>query len=195
MFVNTDNLLRYLRHQEGKGVGRQGSSKTMNTTSGSGVSSSLSSSSSSSSFLSSSKLIGGHFCGGCPPIRNAKSKWYVSFAAYPHSSYPQMCFGPSYLLSMDVAKQIFEASKDVPFFHLEDVYTTGLVANKYLGLKPISIPGMFNYRPPFKGCFYSSTLISSHRFNAQEIRDTWKKVRNLAGKCKAGSEAYSFEFV
>ena len=83
----------------------------------------------------------------------------------------------------------------MPFFHLEDVYTTGLVANKYLGLKPISIPGMFNYRPPFKGCFYSSTLISSHRYNAQEIRDTWKKVRNLAGKCKAGSEAYSFEFV
>ena len=95
-----------------------------------------------------------------------------------------MCFGTSYLMSTDVAASIFAASKDVPFFHLEDVYTTGLVASKRLGLKLLSIPGMFNYKPPFKGCFYYSTLIASHAYNAQGIRDAWKKVRYLAAKCE-----------
>ena len=77
----------------------------------------------------------------------------------------------------------------MPFFHLEDVYTTGLVANKHLGLKPVSIPGMFNYKPPFKGCFYYNTLIASHAYNAVAIKETWKKVQLLAPKCNAAAMA------
>ena len=82
-----------------------------------------------------------------------------------------------------VFTRIYDASKDVPFFHLEDVYTTGLVANKKLGFKPVSIPGMFNYRPPFKSCFYANSLIASHAYNVQTMRDTWRKVKAISPKC------------
>jgi hypothetical protein len=129
-------------------------------------------------------LVGGRCCHGCTPIRNWKSKWYASLEQYPHATYPDICFGTSYILSMTAARQIYAASKDVPFFYLEDVYTTGLVANNRLGIKLVSIPGFFNYKPTFKECFYKNELISSHGFNGHTLRDTWSKLqRVVAARC------------
>ncbi|XP_014736160.1 PREDICTED: beta-1,3-galactosyltransferase 5 isoform X2 [Sturnus vulgaris] len=63
------------------------------------------------------------------PIRTRRSKWYVSKEEYPGSTYPPFCSGTGYVLSSDVASQIYNISESVPFIKLEDVFI-GLCLDK-----------------------------------------------------------------
>ena len=56
------------------------------------------------------------------PPRSMSSKWYISFSDYKHRLYPPYCKGPGYILSNEVASQIYSATTKVPFLWLEDVY-------------------------------------------------------------------------
>ncbi|NWI44367.1 B3GT5 galactosyltransferase, partial [Picathartes gymnocephalus] len=63
------------------------------------------------------------------PIRTRRSKWYVSREEYPGKTYPPFCSGTGYVLSSDVASQIYNISESVPFIKLEDVFI-GLCLDK-----------------------------------------------------------------
>uniref|UniRef100_U3JR03 Hexosyltransferase n=2 Tax=Ficedula albicollis TaxID=59894 RepID=U3JR03_FICAL len=63
------------------------------------------------------------------PIRTRRSKWYVSREEYPGETYPPFCSGTGYVLSTDVASQIYNISESVPFIKLEDVFV-GLCLDK-----------------------------------------------------------------
>ncbi|XP_030139832.4 beta-1,3-galactosyltransferase 5 [Taeniopygia guttata] len=63
------------------------------------------------------------------PIRTRGSKWYVSRQEYPGTTYPPFCSGTGYVLSSDVASQIYNISESVPFIKLEDVFI-GLCLDK-----------------------------------------------------------------
>ncbi|XP_005430653.1 beta-1,3-galactosyltransferase 5 [Geospiza fortis] len=63
------------------------------------------------------------------PIRTRRSKWYVSREEYPGATYPPFCSGTGYVLSSDVASQIYNISESVPFIKLEDVFI-GLCLDK-----------------------------------------------------------------
>ncbi|KAJ7428104.1 Beta-1,3-galactosyltransferase 5 [Willisornis vidua] len=56
------------------------------------------------------------------PIRRRWSKWYVSREEYPGKTYPPFCSGTGYVLSSDVASQIYNVSESVAFIKLEDVF-------------------------------------------------------------------------
>ncbi|XP_064381289.1 beta-1,3-galactosyltransferase 5 [Dromaius novaehollandiae] len=56
------------------------------------------------------------------PIRKTGSKWYVSNEEYPGGTYPPFCSGTGYVLSTDVASEIYNISESVPFIKLEDVF-------------------------------------------------------------------------
>ncbi|NWH44037.1 B3GT5 galactosyltransferase, partial [Fregata magnificens] len=56
------------------------------------------------------------------PIRKRGSKWYVSREEYPGDTYPPFCSGTGYVLSTDVASQIYNVSESVSFIKLEDVF-------------------------------------------------------------------------
>ncbi|NXY72261.1 B3GT5 galactosyltransferase, partial [Glareola pratincola] len=56
------------------------------------------------------------------PIREKESKWYVSREEYPGKTYPPFCSGTGYVLSTDVASQIYNVSESVSFIKLEDVF-------------------------------------------------------------------------
>ncbi|XP_049691227.1 beta-1,3-galactosyltransferase 5 [Accipiter gentilis] len=56
------------------------------------------------------------------PIRTRGSKWYVSREEYPEKTYPPFCSGTGYVLSTDVASQIYNVSETVSFIKLEDVF-------------------------------------------------------------------------
>ena len=95
------------------------------------------------------------------PIRNTKSKWYASIWSYPHDSYPGFCSGTGYVTSRTVAEQIYNISKTVPFFHLEDVYVALCV--KKLGFKLRHLPGFHNYRTKLDPCVMkSNSILTSH---------------------------------
>jgi len=196
MFVNTGNLIRYLRQfmreAEREAQNQPATTEKVKTrplyplhavTSRANVSSMATNMNptTSSTIVASTmdNFVGGTKCKACAPFRNNSFKWFIEEAAYTDAHYPPFCFGPSYVMSMKAAKRIFAASKDVPFFHLEDVYTTGLVAAQKLAFPIISVFGMFNYRYQWDLCFFKMRLIASHQHTPDNIRNIWKQVAEV----------------
>lgn len=66
--------------------------------------------------------IGGFCKKDIEPVRDIKSKYYVSHVEYPRKRFPGYCSGTGYVTSINVVKRVIEVSRNIPFFHLEDVY-------------------------------------------------------------------------
>ncbi|KAL3885859.1 hypothetical protein ACJMK2_025891 [Sinanodonta woodiana] len=106
------------------------------------------------------------------PIRDTFSKWYASFQSYPHDSYPGFCSGTGYVTSINVARKVFDISKNVPFFHLEDVYVA--ICIRKLGYRLHPIAGFNIGRPPFDPCIYKGdNLITSHEVSSGMLISFW----------------------
>lgn len=69
--------------------------------------------------------------GGSKPIRESKSKWFVSKDVYPDEKYPDYCSGSSYLMNTNDAKKIYSVSNQTNFFWIDDVFVTGILRSKY----------------------------------------------------------------
>lgn len=76
------------------------------------------------------ELLLGHLFCRAKPVSDAKSKWYSPYYLYNKDEYPPYLSGTAYLMSLDVAKKLYIQSLSTPYFHLEDVYITGLCATK-----------------------------------------------------------------
>lgn len=57
---------------------------------------------------------------------------YAPSYMYPGNSYPNYLSGTSYLMSIDVVPKLYKAAHEVPIFHLEDVYITGIIFDNTL---------------------------------------------------------------
>ena len=62
-------------------------------------------------------------------IRDPNNKFYVPVAEYNNTSYETYCDGPAYLMTLNLAKNIFIMSLKIERFRFEDVYI-GILANK-----------------------------------------------------------------
>ncbi|XP_077532392.1 beta-1,3-galactosyltransferase 5-like [Haemaphysalis longicornis] len=62
------------------------------------------------------------------PIRRKNSKWFVSRQEYPSFKYPPYCPGAAFLMHVSVLAMLGREVHRVPFFWVDDVYATGLVA-------------------------------------------------------------------
>ncbi|XP_077534862.1 uncharacterized protein LOC144146803 [Haemaphysalis longicornis] len=62
------------------------------------------------------------------PIRYRSSKWFVSKEEYSADKYPPYCAGAAYMMPASVLVSLGRAASRVPFFWIDDVYATGLVA-------------------------------------------------------------------
>lgn len=58
--------------------------------------------------------------------KNPRDKWFNPFTTNYNGSFLS---GPAYVISGKLLSSLWENSKRVPFLHLEDVYTTGILAN------------------------------------------------------------------
>jgi hypothetical protein len=68
-------------------------------------------------------MLGGECLNKSKRNTDPASKWYITPEEYPSDYYPGHCSGYGYVTSMSVAKKIVRVSNNVPFFHLEDVYS------------------------------------------------------------------------
>ena len=116
------------------------------------------------------------------PIRNKKSKYYVSQAQYKPAVFPDFTTGPAYLLSRDVVNKLYEAALDQTYLKLEDVFTTGIVAHK-LGIKRSHANEFLNKRISYNPCNVQRG-ISIHMVKYSEQFDLWKKLLDGKSKCK-----------
>ncbi|XP_060622888.2 beta-1,3-galactosyltransferase 5-like [Anolis sagrei] len=104
------------------------------------------------------------------PIRDAKSKWYVSKEEYPGENYPPFASGTGYVLSTDVAREVYVVSKNIPFLKLEDVFVgLCLVEIKIQPEELDSRPTFFASNVPFSPCRYKKIITSHYNTPAQII--------------------------
>lgn len=92
-----------------------------------------------------SDLIAGPLYTNKAPIRTClppNGKWFAPPEVWPEETYPDFCGGPSYILGSGARSKIYRASLSQPLLHLEDVFITGVIGNRLLGLKLTGMPGM-----------------------------------------------------
>uniref|UniRef100_A0A1B6LV84 Hexosyltransferase n=1 Tax=Graphocephala atropunctata TaxID=36148 RepID=A0A1B6LV84_9HEMI len=116
------------------------------------------------------------------PIRNSRSKYYVSVDQFSPPIFPDFTTGPAYLLTSDIIHELYDHALDVTYLKLEDVYTTGIIAQS-LNIKRVHINEFLNKRIPFNVCNIKKG-ISIHMIKSHEQFDLWKKLLDGRSKCK-----------
>ena len=132
------------------------------------------------STLSPNGIIVGNVAGGWKPVRNPQSKYYITQEQYTESSYPPFVTGPSYLISRPAFDLLQQAAMNRPFFHLEDVFITGIVAESVNVPRRLSIEFRNNATPiptRFLGCTLTKT-ISIHKVKPEEQIELSEMARN-----------------
>jgi len=81
-----------------------------------------------------SYILAGYAMGNMKPIRERKSKWFVTYEEYSAEKYPEFLSGWLYITNPNTARLLYMTSKSVPYFWIDDTYVTGLL------LKDLKIP-------------------------------------------------------
>jgi len=116
------------------------------------------------------------------PIRNSRSKYYVSVNQFSVPIFPDFTTGPAYLLTSDIVHELYDHALDTTYLKLEDVFTTGIVAQS-LDIKRVHVNEFLNKRIPFNVCNIKKG-ISIHMIKCHEQFDLWKKLLDGRAKCK-----------
>ncbi|XP_076641775.1 beta-1,3-galactosyltransferase 5 [Halictus rubicundus] len=116
------------------------------------------------------------------PIRNKKSKYYVSRTQFKNAVFPDFTTGPAYLLSTDIVRKLYEAALNQTYLKLEDVFVTGIVADK-LRIKRTHVNEFLNKKISYSACNVQRG-ISIHMVKYSEQFDLWKKLLDGKTKCK-----------
>lgn len=116
------------------------------------------------------------------PIRNKKSKYYISPQQYKPAIFPDFTTGPAYLLPANLAKELYVAALNHTYFKLEDVFITGIVANN-IKIRRIHAPEFLNKKVKLTPCNVQKG-ISIHMIKGIEQYDLWKKLHDTTAKCK-----------
>lgn len=128
------------------------------------------------------RIIYGRLAKKWKPIRNKKSKYYVSPGQFSATIFPTFTTGPAYMMSSDIVHDLYQRALQQTYLKLEDVFTTGIVAQQ-LGVKRVHVNEFLNRRIAFNPCNIRKT-ISVHMIKANEQIDLWKKLLDKSTKCK-----------
>ncbi|XP_015610487.1 beta-1,3-galactosyltransferase 1 isoform X2 [Cephus cinctus] len=125
-------------------------------------------------------LLGSLIC-NAKPIQDPKNKWYTPKYMYAERTYPNYLSGTGYVMSLDVAGKLYQAALSTPLLHLEDVYVTGVCAQK-AKLRPVNHPG-FSYVPrKMDACVFKSA-ITAHKVSSSKMYTIWKKLNDANLTC------------
>lgn len=105
---------------------------------------------------------------------------------YSHRLYPNYLSGTGYVMSINVAHQLYQVALKTPLFHLEDVFITGICANKR-GIRPKDDMRFEYEKRPLDPCLLvSDTVITSHHMNASELFRAWAAIGQVTNEtCEA----------
>lgn len=94
----------------------------------------------------------------------------------------QLILGPAYLMTSDIILDLYNKSLSQTYLKLEDVYTTGIVA-QLLNIHRVNIKEFLNRRIAFNQCNIKKS-ISIHMVKTNEQYDLWKKISDNSVQCK-----------
>ncbi|XP_075132173.1 beta-1,3-galactosyltransferase 2-like [Leptodactylus fuscus] len=106
------------------------------------------------------------------PLRSKAYKWYVPEEIYPNKTYPPYCAGPGYVLSVDMAKKIYDVAQEIRVIPMEDAFMGICLYELHLApTKPLG--GIFNgFRINYDVCRFKK-LATVHHYSGQELRNVW----------------------
>lgn len=100
---------------------------------------------------SNENTMAGYILKNMKPIREPRNKWFVRSEEYDGAIYPVFLSGWFYITTPRISQSIFQLSHRVPYFWIDDVYVTGILADK-LKTKHIELNGLFTVHPEFLRC-------------------------------------------
>lgn len=116
-------------------------------------------------------LLTGNLICGARPIHDQWSKWYTPKYMFREGKYPNYLSGTGYVMSADLVKPLLRMALATPYFHLEDVFLTGICARK-IGVNPKDNFG-FSYQPrAVSPCVYKE-VIMGHGVIPSEMIKLW----------------------
>ena len=123
----------------------------------------------------------GHVFTGARPVLDKKSKWYTPKEDFDENVYPRYTSGTAYSMTLTAARRLYQASAQIPFFWLEDIYITGLCRRK-ADMEALHNWGFSYQKASVDGCRFRK-VITDHKHNAAEKREIFKKVHDPSLKC------------
>lgn len=131
------------------------------------------------------KFVMGNAIAAARPVREPDQKWHTPTSAYRRAIYPTYVSGAAYVVSGDAVDAMLDASTTTPFFWIEDIYVTGMLARN-AGVQLI-VNGKFDgYRDLVDECAVRRH-ISLHRIFDDRMRKLWKTVTDerKGAECRA----------
>ncbi len=102
---------------------------------------------------------------------------------YDSKYYPNYVSGGGYVISGPLVPVLFETALQVPYFHFEDVYLTGIVAKTANVIPEDNTSFGFRTLPAdVDKCAYRH-LITSHGLSPNELRSVWQSVNDPSLIC------------
>lgn len=95
--------------------------------------------------------IMGYVFNSMRPIRIKANKWYVTKEEYLYNEYPIFVSGWMYVTNFKTAEELVDASAAVPYFWIDDVYVTGLLA-KVANVTFTNVNKYFTTNPEYFEC-------------------------------------------
>ncbi|XP_037553657.1 N-acetyllactosaminide beta-1,3-N-acetylglucosaminyltransferase 3-like [Nematolebias whitei] len=133
-------------------------------------------------------LFTGHVIKNAFPIRARWSKYYIPYQLHSKTAYPPYCGGGGYILSGYTALVIYNMSKSIPIYPIDDVYMGMCLAaakiepTTHMGVRTLGwyIPSktLDKYDP----C-YMKELLLIHKFSPAEMFIMWHEVHNPKLRC------------
>jgi len=130
-------------------------------------------------------LMTGNLICGAKPIRDPTNKWNSPRYMFNGKQYPNYLSGTAYLIARDAALSLYQASLETPVFHLEDIYTTGILA-RTVGIRPKDNRAFSYDKRKFEPCLFSQIVSSHHHTKDEllEIAGEMKKAMKERKRCR-----------
>ncbi|XP_063049626.1 beta-1,3-galactosyltransferase 5-like [Engraulis encrasicolus] len=112
-------------------------------------------------------------------IRDQRSKWYVSKDDFREQEYPPYASGIGYVLSLDVAREMVEAARDVPPVPMEDAYV-GVLARE-VGVTVRDSGRFAKHNVNWRVCNYRYLMVI-HHLDAGQLREAQQNRLKAQGR-------------
>uniref|UniRef100_A0A672FPM9 Hexosyltransferase n=1 Tax=Salarias fasciatus TaxID=181472 RepID=A0A672FPM9_SALFA len=127
-----------------------------------------------------------------PVIRWKFSKWYVSKAIFPESTYPTYTLGMGYVFSNDLPKKYVEISKSIKPFNIEDAYIGMCMKKLDLELTSPPVPSQFQaYNSRYDRCEFSK-VITYILDSPEQLLEYWTDLKKPGPPCTGHIFNYLF---
>jgi hypothetical protein len=117
-------------------------------------------------------------------VRDKRSKYYVSREDYPYYIFTPYCAGGGYIISIDMITDMYNISKYIRFFWVDDFYVTGLLVDAVNGTRQNmrSVYAIYPWQNTYdqfkeKGSYYNIFQHSSDETNKMYL--IWRIISSI----------------